>query len=36
MKRSILLVFAHLDDESLSLVGTVLKYARLGERKDPG
>jgi LmbE family N-acetylglucosaminyl deacetylase len=30
VKRSILLVFAHPDDESFGLAGTILKYTRLG------
>ena len=34
MKRSILLVFAHPDDESFGLAGTVLKYTRQGVPVD--
>ena len=34
MKRSILLVFAHPDDESFGVSGTVMKYARQGVPTD--
>ncbi len=34
MKRSILLVFAHPDDESFGLAGTILKYTRQGVSVD--
>lgn len=34
MKRPILLVFAHPDDESFGLAGTVLKYTRQGVPVD--